>query len=76
MHGAMVGTPPDAFASDASAHPTNSAQRGIAIQPYRCVANSRKLFRKTMAAAVSLERRGAALWPRKNLVLPQEKNAS
>jgi hypothetical protein len=30
------------------------AQRGIAIQPYRGVANSRKLFRKTMAAAVSL----------------------
>jgi hypothetical protein len=39
VHRPMVGTPPDAFAPDVSAHPTNW------FQPYRRVTNLLKLFR-------------------------------
>jgi hypothetical protein len=45
-------------------------QRGIAIQPYRSVANPRKHFHHSAAAAPSL---AVTHPPRKNLVLPHEK---
>jgi hypothetical protein len=65
MHGRMVGTPPDAFASGVSAHPTNS------FHPYRRVANPWKFFRQSVATAASL---AVTNPPRKGRLLPHEKN--
>src|SRR4051812_46373038 len=47
-------------------------KRGIAIQPYRRMANPRQLFRYSVAAAAS---RAAAHPPRKSRFLPHEKSA-
>jgi hypothetical protein len=53
------------------------AQRGTAIQPYRCVANSRRLFRKTMAAAFLLQpARRRIIAAKKNLSGRKKKRAS
>jgi hypothetical protein len=51
---------------------TGSAQRRTAIQPYRRVANLRKHFRQSVAAAASL---AVTHSPRKSRLLPHEKNA-
>ena len=66
------GTPPDAFASDGFAHPTNWLDRTRhSYPPYRRVANLRNFFRQSVAAAASL---AVTHPPRESRLVPHEKN--
>jgi hypothetical protein len=76
----LVLAAPAVSAQDLPSGGDGPAHRGTAIQPYRCVANPRKLFRKIMAAAIfaatarrriiAAKKTGRAARKKRALVLP------